>query len=506
LLINTPPAEKRSVNLIETRTKFYKVSDAYVPMPLTVEEAENLWNIKLDKWQRELVGEILEGKTKHFCVNCGRKTGKTCAISFVITLLLLNEKFPVNCDGILALSYGHRQTKEILLNVRAFLSKAGFKFCRDRNSLGHQEEKVCYASTSEVIMPNGNRFMALPSGLSGDNLRPYSFAAIFFDEADFIQDDVYISTSACLAVYNGIEVLTSTPNPASGKDSYFYRAFYDTEYRRWTVPTKLCSRVSKVWLLNKKNSMSLSDYQREYECKFTEAVDGVFRNELLVAASLKAGEGVIWEQMFKYETYLGVDFARFGADDNVIAQAHLNSEKQQIYVKVTVIPGKGTRTTRICDSIKFLCDKYSTIRRVVTDEGGVGAGATDALMTLLGSYRVMGIMNQKRSEDDTGFSRKYIKVDLYTNLLRLMEYGMIKFDGDKRIISSLRGMKYAYGKNNVLNIHGRNSHIAEAIVRAVFPFMKRRLLTGTLTMPVFLPHKEALIIPGVNDEGWETLP
>jgi hypothetical protein len=466
-----------------------------------IEKAEELCMITFDPWQRELIN----AEEKRLCVNCGRKTGKTFAISMKAALLLNNTKFPDRCDGILALSKNHKDAKEINSNVLAILSRFGYKFTRDKIKIS-DEKNVCYASSQEITLPNGNRFMALPSGFSGDNLRPFSFLGIFYDEADFISDDVYTSTRACLAVYKGQEVLTSTPNPASGKNSHFYRAFHDPAYRRWNIPTKYCARVPKTWLLNEKNSMSLPDYQREYECKFTETVDGIFRRDLLAAATLKPQEGVIWDEMFKYETYLGIDFARFGSDSNVIAQAHLNRDIGKIYVKVTVIPGHNTRTTRICESIKYLCEKHSTIRRVITDEGGVGAGATDALMTILGSWRVIGIMNQKRSEDQEGFCRKYVKVDLYTNLLRLMEYGLIKFDGDKRIIASLSGMKYAYGKNNVLNIQGNNSHIAEAIVRAVFPFMKRKILTGEIMMPIFMPHQESLLVPGDIDSTWETLP
>jgi hypothetical protein len=345
--------------------------------------------------------------------------------------------------------------------------------------------------------------MALPAGFSGDNLRPYSFITIFFDEADFIQDDVYTSTSACLAVYNGQEVLTSTPNPGAGEDSYFCRAYYDTKYRRWTIPTKMCARVPKEWLEKKRKSMALPDYQREFECKFTEAVDGVFKSSLLATAIIKDNDNIVWNDMFKYPTYLGIDFARFGDDDNVIAQAHWNSNERKIYVKVSVINGHGTYTTRITETVLYLFKQFPMIRKVVTDEGGVGGGATDALSAVLGSYRVMGIANQKRSKDVEGVGSRYLKVDLYTNLLRLLENGMIKFDSDKRIINSLRGMKYAYGLNNVLTIHGRNSHIAEAIVRAVFPLMNADRICNT--RPVVMPHQEPLIEAGAIDETWETL-
>jgi hypothetical protein len=249
--------------------------------------------------------------------------------------------------------------------------------------------------------------------------------------------------------------------------------------------------------------MSLPDYQREYECQFTEAVDGIFPAKLIAACTIPDSEAIDWPGLFKFTTYLGVDFARFGEDDNVIAYAHWNPEELKIYVRVDVIPGKGTRTTRICETIQKMCVRHSSIRKVVTDEGGVGAGATDALVQLLGSWRVEGIMNQKRTDEVEGVAGKYLKVDLYTTLMRLMEHDMIRLACDKRIAKSLRSMKYSYGKNNVLNVHGRDNHISEAIVRAVFRL--KNVTRQAAVKMVFMPSNEPFIPAGTVDETWVTL-
>ena len=457
---------------------------------------EQKTNTFFDEWQKEFI----LASEPHLILLCGRKTGKSYAIAAKCALRLHEGGFEQS-SGLLVLSNVHKNAKEILMVVKTFLVRLGYEFMKDRNQIG-AKAGLCYASTSEIIMDNGCRLLALPAGRSGDNLRPYSFAAIFYDEADFIQDDVFTSTAACLAVWNGQEILASTPNPSSGKDSVFYRSWYDTNFRRWSIKTAQCDRVPKAWLARQKKSMALPDYQREFECLFTEAVDGIFRRDLLTAATEKDSNRS-WKDLWKHETYLGVDFARFGDDDNVIAQAHVDKTSGKVFVAVTVIPGKGTRTTRITEALLYLMKEHVTIRKIVTDDHGVGSGPTDVLMAALGSSRVIGVTNNKRAEGE-GFSSRYIKVDLYVNLLKMMEYGIVVFAQDKRIIDSLRGMKYTYGKNNMLSITGKNSHIAEAVVRAVWPL--RSMRSGNFEpVIVAMPHKETLLPMGTVEYGWETV-
>jgi hypothetical protein len=438
---------------------------------MNVQELETKLNIELDAWQRSFV---LDQKPA-IVLKFGRKCGKTTAIAFRVVLETHNKGWKV-----LILSRGQRQSGEVFREIRQMLH--------------HIKAKIVYESQTRVELENGHTIYCLPSGHAGITLRTYSFHKIYYDEAAYLTNDVYDATTPCLAV-NGIQrVLASTPAGTSG---FFYDEWHNPEFQRYEGSTKACSRVSAQWLLAEKRRMTKAQYDQEYNAKFTDLADGLIRSPLIYSC-IKEG-GFTWDDMKEGPVFLGVDFARFGQDDNVIA--YCNYRDKKAFIKVEVHKGRH-RLTSIIGRIKAISNKFPNIRKIVTDEGGIGAGPTDELTMMFGKRKVVGIQNQQRSKEarEQGRPPRYVKHDLYSNLIYLMENGKIVLDDDINIIRSLKQVKYRYTKEGLLSIYGQSHHIAEAIVRAVFP------LLGYKEKQFFIhaePHKRESIFNIEAKYGWE---
>lgn len=433
----------------------------------SLDEIERAAGVKLEPFQKEFI----ECKDKRIVANWGRKCGKTTAGSIRFVFKLVNEDVKGNgfSGGLCVLSIGEREAKAILQNIISILVNLGYIPRKVRELDGENE---FYASAHEVVMKNGNRCLVLPAGHAGDTARPYSFHEKWHDEADFQTEEVYVSTSACIGRFGGTEILTSTPSPAADTTSYFARAFFGQieGYKKYEIPTRMAGHISKEWLLKEKRKLTKAEYLREYECQFSKDANSVFERNLVSACTTKNPK-TLKEVLEAPAVFMGVDFARFGQDLNVLAFASWDGKRS--YIKVKVIPGRGTRISVVAGVIRSYIKEYPNIKRIVTDEMGVGAGPTDALIEEFGARKVIGITNHHRTEVE-GMSRRYEKTDLYTNMVRQMEWGRIELDNDLALIRSLMNMHYMYTKAHVLNIQGPDSHIAEAIVRAVLPIYTRK--------------------------------
>src|SRR3990167_1254617 len=129
--------------------------------------------IDLETWQVEIA---LDRETRRFCVNCGRKKGKTTASEFRTAVRLIDGEVPGDglIGGIAITSEEFKAAKQILAGIKTILVAFGWRFTKEPSRM-NAEKKIAFATTMEIKMPNGSRVMAFPAGVSGDNIRPYSF-------------------------------------------------------------------------------------------------------------------------------------------------------------------------------------------------------------------------------------------------------------------------------------------------------------------------------------------
>lgn len=436
--------------------------------PEQLEDAVKALGITLYDWQKRL---IWDREVKKWCINAGRKSGKTQAIILRSAVRLLNDDIKGSSlfGGILVVSNGQEQAKQILFGILDVLAVLGWTFSHKKFMLD-MDKKIAYMSAKEIKMPNGNRVLALPTGMDGHGLRPYSMHEVIKDECDYLTEEVHIAMSACTAKYQGTEILESTPNMKADIESYFAKAFFGKNpgYTCIHIKTEDVLHVPKEWLAEQKLKMSKAEYEREFEGAFSATAAAVFPKEL-VYSCIDRGK-VDWDALDKScaTKYIGVDFARMGECKNVIATNYFDPSTQTSYIKIKVIEGEGVKLTQVEGEIGALLTKDARILRCVTDESAIGAAVTDALAERFGQ-RIVGVINWHRVHETEGTRGRYLKEDMYAQLMRAMEKGGIVFQHDMRIAASLLSMRYEYKRTGVLTIWGRDADIAEAVVRAFMP-------------------------------------
>jgi len=165
----------------------------------------------------------------------------------------------------------------------------------------------------------------------------------------------------------------------------------------------------------------------------------------------------------KKEYYLGVDVARYGGDENafVIVQYINRTNLKAIYVETTI----KEATTQTAQRIMELNKQYN-FRKIFIDDGGIGGAVLDVLEENTATRtKVVGLNNAKVTTRDE-VKRRLLKEDMYVNLLKLMEVGVMKMIKHTDLKRSLESIQFDYSDEKHLRIFGRYSHITEALIRA----------------------------------------
>lgn len=402
--------------------------------------------ITLDDWQEK----VYFSDSPQICIRAGRQVGKTTIIAAKALKNALSEKGHI----VLIVSRAHRQSNYLFNMILDFVREMKLKI-PDRD-----------ITQTKIIFPNSSRVYSLPSGWSGAGIRGMTVNTLIIDEAAYVPDDVLVACEPMLAAVAKPQlILLSTP---IGPEGFFYKACHDDEFERFYIPSTKCHRIKEEWLKKKAKSMSKAEFRREYLGEFVDVADGMIDLDLLKAQTIKISEG--WKVRSGAYYFLGVDVARFGKDDSVLALCEWYNGLAYI-VRVDIIKGKR-RTTDLVGRIVKMC-KEVPIKKIIVDETGVGGGPVDMLVEQLGSRKVLGVNNASRGidTDAEGRRKKIIKEDLYSNLIRMLEQKQLWLDDDINILRSLRQVRYEYTQKGNLRIFGADHDIAEAIVRAVFPFI-----------------------------------
>ena len=324
-----------------------------------------------------------------------------------------------------------------------------------------------------VKLKNGSICYSLPAGKTGIYLRTFALDFLYIDEAAYVPDTVYTALKPMLAVSSkkglGWECFLSTP---FGKGGFFYDSHFDDDYKNFHVSSEDCERIPKEFVRKEKLRLSKIEYAQEYLGEFIDEFQQFFPTKLIK----KRMTFLRWnfEEFFnptkKY--FLGVDIARYGADENAFVIAEMqNRTSLKIVVAETTERKSLTETTgRILEYHK----KYN-FNMIFIDDGGIGAGVTDILIEKLGR-RVLGLNNAKKTLDKDGRKGKIFKEDLYSNAMVMLETdGQLELIDNLKLLKSLKSMTFEYTAEKNLKIYGKYSHIAEAFVRACWAIKAKSL-------------------------------
>jgi hypothetical protein len=216
-----------------------------------------------DDWQ----AEALRSTSPRVLMNCCRQSGK----SSVTAVLGLHAALARPGALVLLLAPAWRQSAELLRKVLDAYAAIGRPVPSDA------ENRL------SLELANGGRIISLP-GRSDATIRGYSGATLLIvDEASRVDDALYYSIRPMLAVSGGRLVTLSTP---FGNRGWWHQEWTEggPTWERFEVPATACPRIPVSFLEEERRALPDWFYQAEYECRFLDAVDAVFRHDDIAAA------------------------------------------------------------------------------------------------------------------------------------------------------------------------------------------------------------------------------
>jgi len=405
----------------------------------------------LDEWQRDLYrhwGDL--------AIRAGRQVGKSFGLAKKIAKFVLKHK-GVN-----------------LLIIAAAEREASFLYDKVRFELECLSEPVFAEkpTLNNIKLKNGSVVMQMPTGRTGNLIRGLSLDVIVPDECAFISDLVFISLMPMLAIsrkLRGFGWIWAASTPW-GDTGFFRECFDDPDFKKFHISSEDCERIPKSFLEKQKRRLSNRDYQQEWLGEFVGSAGKVFPAELLKGAIVdyKINQlKVIGEQNF-----LGVDFARFGGDENAFMGAGYDTKLQRLRLRYKEVYIK-TPTTKPKQTVLDLHKRFD-YNLILTDEGGFGVGLTDDLIDILPGV-VMGVNNQHSSKKKLKHKGRLLKEDLYSLAVRLLENcytnekPYLELPNDLDILRSLESVEFKESdETGHIKIFGNNTHLAEALVRAIW--------------------------------------
>lgn len=129
---------------------------------------------------------------------------------------------------------------------------------------------------TRIVFANGSRILSLPG--TPRAVRGYTADLLIIDEAAWVLDEVYGAADPMLAVTGGRLVALSTP---WGRRGWFFREWTEggASWHRVKVTAYGCKRITAEFLEERRRSMPAMVFASEYECRFTDTVDSLFRTE-----------------------------------------------------------------------------------------------------------------------------------------------------------------------------------------------------------------------------------
>lgn len=405
--------------------------------------------IELDSWQKEILNT--EG---NIALRSGRQVGKSTIVSIKAAQYALTHKNKT----ILVIASVERQAQLLFEKILATVYEMDSKqICKGKDK----------PTKHKLKLKNKSSIHCLPTGLSGYGIRGYTVDLLIADEAAFIPEDVWVAVSPMLAATGGNMILLSTP---FGKGGFFYDCFTDPTFTTFHISSEDCTRISEEYLIHQRERMSRLQYAQEFLGEFLDELRQLFSLHLIESCT-----DIIewnWQKEYnplKYSYFLGVDVARFGADESAFVIVEMRDKENLRCIHVET--SEKTSTVETIGRIVALDEKWG-FNKILIDDGGIGGAVLDKLLVTPNIKRkVIGLNNAKKSIDRDGDierRKKLVKEELYTNLLKLMEYNHIHLIKDPKLKWSLMSIQFEYSDDGKLRIFGKYSHIVEGLIRAAW--------------------------------------
>lgn len=426
------------------------------------------YGIKLDPWQEKF---LETDGDKILC--CGRQIGKSVICSIDAgTWAVKNPK-----KTVLIIAPTERQAYELFDKTLLFLMN------NYKDAIAKGKDRP---TQTRIKLKNGAKILCLPTGTSGIGVRGYTIGRLYADEAAPIPRSVWTAVTPMLLTTGGHTILLSTP---AGDDNYFADVIQNREglynsFTRFQLNSEdviknraVCDSWTEVQrekalahIARERARMTRLEFAQEYEGQILNALRQFFPSDLIRScmkrdrgseANYDALRWIVGSNLF-----LGVDVARMGSDDTVLAEVCRFKKDRLVMTDLQIM--QKSYLTEIAGMIRE-GHKLRKYKKIYIDDNGIGAGVLDILLADKTTKRVaIGINNTKRMIDAEENKKGTMKQDLYYNLKKLMEEGKIELFDEPEIFLSLSCIQYEYTDKGYTKLYGRYDHIAEALVRAAW--------------------------------------
>ena len=371
--------------------------------------------------------EVLRSPHKNKIIVCGRRSGKTQMIAGEIIrggVLGIFKKQIV-------IAPVFKQTLIVFNKIIELMHKGG---------VYGDIAKVTKSPYPRISFNNGS-YVDFGSADNPDSLRGEAYDRVFKDESAFIKEGAEDAIKP-LTYDTGAPVWeTTTP---WGKGSVWERWLRGTKgdadygcfhYNYKDNPYLAAEGIKEIEKDIKEWGEDSIYVQCEIYGNFVEDRDVYFKRALINECVEEYGMGYAHP---KASYVLGVDVAGEGEDESVfIVMEEFNDR-----VRVNFIDNyEKNKPREIVGKAKILDEQYGFVK-VYLDETGAGEGPTDWLKESLSEERVEGIKFTVKS-----------KMDMYSNLRKMMQQGKLKFPNHKKLVYQLADLRYEVMSSGDLKIH-----------------------------------------------------
>ena len=429
----------------------------------------------LDKWQQD----ILDCKSKHILLCKGRQIGGTTIMARKCADRMLNQK---GCR-IIVVSLTEDQAQLVIIMILTYLEKEHKSWIKKPYSKNITKNKI--------VLKNGSQVLSRPVGNTGDAVRGFTGDVLYINEASRMPESVFVASKPVLLTTGGDIWMDSTP---FGKQGYFYESWLN-KHNRFKVFYMSSEDVikdrpiSESWtkqqreeaikmLEEEKKDMGELAYAQEYLGMFMDDLRRLCTPEWISKVCiLERGE-----RNYKALHFLGLDIARMGKDKGsyeIIDKINPGNLRH-----VESITTEKQYTTQTTDRIIRLNDVWN-FKKIGIDagSGSLGVGIMDFLMRVPKICKKVTALNNRRIVLDkyNETSRGLLKEDMYDCMITLGERGFLKLLNSPEVIASLESVQIEFvekeGRKTMIKIWGRDTHIAEGIIRAVWLANQKTLNT-----------------------------
>jgi len=417
--------------------------------------------INFDDWQQEILdydGDILLckgrriGGTEIFAIKAAKEMIKHPKIKIVMVSLTEDQ-------AQLIINVAHEYLE---LEYKKFIAKGKNK-----------------PTLNRIILTNGASMIVRPLGTTGNAIRSFDGDILGIDEAPWQDKKIWRAARPIIATNNGRIWMWGTP---AAKEGYFweqynkiYNQHKEGRFKVWHKNSEevLFNRpICESWtqeqhdgviriLAEEKESMSELEYGNEFLGEFLEELTRLYNDEWINKVCSIKRDGII-----RGKTYLGIDVAGMGKDKNSFEEVD-KIDKDHIRQIENITTAKQY-THEVVNKALELQNHFHN-KKIGVDDAGVGFGVFSGLLfNNKTKDKVVGLNNARRPLDsDDKAKKRLLKEDMHINLLTLGEKGQIKLLDDLDVKKSLATVQIEE-KDGRTFIFGRDTHIAEGIIRAAW--------------------------------------